>query len=646
MPNTVPELTNYAANAYNAKDGNFLSKPVFALTYNQGRTINWGPDGAQKQLPDQISASTTTTHYELMQTLLLETQSDYDRSFSASANVEYTGVAFSGSIQSSFFYHGNLFSSTSSKYALNFYLQSVLRFERIQMDRSALDNAFIAAIQSLPLDISSIDNQQKYFDFFDSYGTHYTRLGTMGGTIVMETEIDDRLLVSHTSLEVSAAISAGYQGVIASGSLDVNAAYKSSSFLSQNRSSMNVTLHVLGGSYAPDKSISSWVDSIYSTPSLLLDVPTLQKTHLTKLEAISKLVSIAGGNQAIAGNIESLLHIYMMQDDYKDGLLTSPQDLAFDNVYRAQDGDGFVMATIQQTPGQTMASIHAFSGADDDPTEVIATASQQYVIDRDKHIPYASLTMPVVKDTFYFSQKVVSAGNPITSLQFVGFGNTAQQAPGMSPWQSVPVNTDLIAKVDGFVVAYVDWNNQDGARSYIQGQQMLSNNQYTTVAGASQHFYTGSTTGIPTNSFCMPIRKDTRYRVDFTSTVPELRPTSRAFFISLPEALVFFQPFQRRTEERVYQALTDGFLVAYLFKVQNGDRGYVDLYAHLDDNNLIQLGKRASTSIHYFVNTDIFVPYSTAMIPVPKNAHYTARFTKTALNPGVQLLWMPLGIQQ
>jgi len=132
--NPPPQLTNYVENAYNAKQGNFLSKPVFALTYENGKKIDWGMLRPEKRdIPDQISASTDTTHYELRSSQFLENTSDYDYTFSASVSAEYSGVTYSGSVQSKHLYHGQLFTSTSSTYALNFYLQSVLTFERFEV---------------------------------------------------------------------------------------------------------------------------------------------------------------------------------------------------------------------------------------------------------------------------------------------------------------------------------------------------------------------------------------------------------------------------------------------------------------------------------------------------------------------------------
>ncbi|HEX8247143.1 MAG TPA: MAC/perforin domain-containing protein, partial [Pyrinomonadaceae bacterium] len=556
-PTPPPELVNYVANAYNAKDGNFLSKPVFALTYNNGHTIPWGSPGVTKDIPDQISAGIATNFYNITNSLLLEEKSDYDRSFSASVNAEYSGVTYSGSVQSSLLYHGSLFSSTSSFYALNFYLQSILTFERLD---TTLDADFAAALKSLPEDISSPDNQQKYFDFFDSYGTHYTTSGTMGGTIIMETDIQQSLLETASELEITAAVSVGYEAIVSSGSLDVSTAYKNSEFLSQNQNSISISLSVLGGLYAPGEPIINWVNSIYNTPSLLLSVPSLS-TQMTSLQSISDLVAIAGASAQIAANINSLVHNYVMLATLDDGsLLSSPGPIDFDTVYNTSSegivaGDGFVICSIEAAAEGDRGYVYAFDDTDSDPTTVIATASQHYYTEHDRWISGASSTMPTPNGTYFTIHETPTGGTPNTSLQFIGLGNVGEE--GMGSWQKIDLNTDLTAPADGFISAYVDWNGSDGARGYVQG---IQNN--VVVAAASQHYYSESDIVVPTNSFCMPICQGTPYSVAFIATGES--PAAQAFFVPLSEAYVFFQRFQSRTENRVYQALTDGFLVAYL----------------------------------------------------------------------------------
>lgn len=636
--NTPPELTNYVANAYNAKDGNFLGKPVFALTYNEGKTVLWGPERIDKDIPDQISASIGTDHKEVSESLLMEGKADYDRSFSASVDAQYSGVTYSGSIQSSLLYHGNLFSSSSSFYALNFYLQTILTFER--HDNTALEPDFAAAVNLLPEDISSPDNQQKYFDFFDDYGTHYASFGTMGGTIVMETDIQDSLLETSTETEVSAAVSAGYNGVVSSGSLNASTAYSSSEFLSEHRSSISIYLNVMGGLYAPGEPIINWVNSTYDTPRLVLRVPSVSQ-EVTTLECISNLVAVAGASAQIAENIVSSIHNYVMQATLEDGsLLTSPNTIDFDRVYNTSSGgtvagDGFVICSIESVANGDRGYVQAFDSTNPDPTTLLTTASQHYYTNHDHETPSASLTMPTPNGTNFTIHKQSTAGSPLTSLKFIGLGNVGEE--GLGSWQAIDLGSTMSAPADGFVTAYVDWNNSDGARSYVQGFQ---NNEI--IAAASQHYYYHTDTLIPTNSFCMPICKGTPYSVVFSPTAGS--PTAQAFFVPLSEAYLFFESFQSRSANKVYQAQTDGFLVAYLYEQANGDRGFVDLYSYPDENELIKLGKLASTSIHSWNGSDIQIPYNSAMIPVSRNNSYTVNFTPTAGKPAVKLLWMPLGV--
>lgn len=637
-PNPPPELVNYVANAYNAKDGNFLSKPVFFLSYVQNQTIDWGPEREKRDIPDQIRASTATTHYETNDSLLMEEKADYDRSFSVSVDAEFSGVSFSGSLQSSLLYHGSLFSSTSSFYSLNLYLQSVLAFERKDLK---LDSDFVKAITTLPTEIGAVKNQQAYFQFFDDYGTHYTTFGTMGGTIVMETDIKDSILDTSTMLDVSVGVRAGYQGVLRSGSLDVKAAYSSSEFLSKHRNEVSITLNVMGGLYAPDEKIVEWAKSIYNTPSLLLNVPKLASNQLTRLKCISALVATAGGNPVIAQNINALIHSYLLAATQDDGLLTSPKDIPFGQVQDANSGDGFVISFIEETGNGARGYIQALDDKNANPTTMRAAASQHYFTNSDKWVTSTSLTMPTPHGTTYLGESVPTFGSPRMMQRFVGLGDSGEQA--MGPWQDVELNSDIKVLTDGFVVAYVDWNNRDGARGYVQGLQKSGNGTYTVVAAASQHYYTGSDIQVPSNSFCMPVRKDTTYRVDLVVT--SSGSTAKAYFVPLSEALVLFDSFQSRKENVIYQAHTDGFLIAYLYTNNDGDRGHVDLFAYPDQNELTRLGKLATTSVHYYTNRDIQVPYNTATIPVSKNSFYIASFTRTAGSPNVQVLWIPLGIK-
>ena len=129
---TPPELLNFVGNAFNAKEGNFLSSPVFKLSFKDKHTIQWGLDTKTTlSIPDQISASVTTLGHGQTTNSLLSKEADYDKEFSAAIGVEFSGLSFSGSANSSYLYHGNLFTNTTRSYSLDQFLQSVLTFERI-----------------------------------------------------------------------------------------------------------------------------------------------------------------------------------------------------------------------------------------------------------------------------------------------------------------------------------------------------------------------------------------------------------------------------------------------------------------------------------------------------------------------------------
>ncbi|MGK7918248.1 MAG: MAC/perforin domain-containing protein [Prochloraceae cyanobacterium] len=391
-------------------------------------------------------------------------------------DAEFSGVTYSGSIQSSLLYHGSLFSDTSSSYALNFYLQSVLNFERISS--SSLETDFIEAVQALPTTITIVEEQQKYFDFFDDYGTHYTSFATMGGTIVMETQIDDSVFESYSSVEVTAGVSAGYNSVISNGTLSASAAYSSTTNTFLKDTSSKVTLNVMGGIYFSGESISDWATSIYSTPSILLTVPTQTgSSKLTTLTAISNLVQYAVTDKTdaenIANNINNLFHSYMMQDAYADSLLTSPQDINFsqvdpDSALPVSQGDGFVISTVQETQSGSRGYIQAFDDTTPNPTTIRATASQHFDSGNDTWIPYASLTMPTPANTSYTSEFTPTLSSS-ASLKFVGLGNIGEE--GMGEWQELKfVDHEPIiqtAENDGFVLAYVDGNNTNKRQSRI-----------------------------------------------------------------------------------------------------------------------------------------------------------------------------------
>lgn len=635
MPNPPPELLNYVVNAYNAKDGDFLSRPVFKVSYNKGQTIQW--HGAPADIPDQVSASAGTRSITSNTALLMETKADYDRTFSASVDAAYSGITYSGSVQSSLLYHGNLFSSTSAYYALNFMQQVILTFQRVGPLPADLDPDFAASLRALPQQISSAEQINAYYAFFNAYGTHYATLGALGGTIVMESEISDSVFESTNQLDVSVGITAGFEAVIGSGSLNVSTAYSESDFLSTHRNQIALTINALGGLYTQDATISSWQTSLYSAPVLVFNVPTRPSPPLSALQCISALVALADASPVIASNIDTLIQGYVNNDLSEDGLLSTPTPSPLSVVDTAGQADGFLLATIEATTDGPRGYVQCFDDPSEDPTTVRGCAGQHWFTVRDHWIPVTSAMIPTPHGTSFTTVFTPTAAEPRCTALHCGLGNIGDASLGA--WQAITVNKAINAPSDGFVVAFIDCNDVDGARGYIQCA-IKGANGIQTIAGASQHYFLKSDIQVRCNSFCVPMRSGVTYDVAFLATA--LTPTAQAYFVPLGASYALLEP-QSRRPDITYQAQTDGFLLVYLYAQHDGDRGRIDLYTHRDPGELMKLGRLSATSVHYFTGSDTFVPHNTATIPVTRKNFYRVGFTPTSGQPAVSALWIPLG---
>jgi len=629
MPNHVPQLKNYVSNALNAKTGDFLSKPVFVLSYDMGKTVHWGSASDIRDIPDQIAANTVTTHYSKNHSLTLQNKADYDRSFSISIGAEYSGVSFSGSARSSLFYHGSLFSDVASTNALNFYVQTVLAFERLSDD---LDPQFEAALGNLPQNPGSPD---AYYDFFDEYGTHYVHAGTMGGVVVVETTIENSLFETFSELEVEAAISAGYRKAVSSGKLDVEAIYNASSFLSEHRNAIQIDINVTGGLYNPAGILSEWFHSIYNTPSILLNLPGMADDSFTSLRPISDLA----GNAAVAANINRLLTHYLAKTDNEDGLFTTPKEVNLGHVYNASSGAGFVVGNLQATANGDRSVLRAYDAHNDNPTDIRATASQHFYTQSDHYIYASSLSMPTPMGTHFTVEGEITFGRPSMTAKIIGIGNSDDNA--LTPYADVALNQKLTAPSDGFVVAWVTGSNAENVASTIVGKQWISG-QAVAVAGSSQHWWPAFDIHVPTNSFCMPVRKNTEYEVTLQTNGA---PVAKAAFVGVSDDFEL-QTSSARKHNRVYTAQTDGFLTAFIQTNGNGDRAMVNVFANPNESLLAKHSPFAETSVHDYDGSHIAVPYNTVTVPIAKGSYYKAEFVPTWGSPSITLNWTPFVIKK
>lgn len=628
--NKIAQLDDYTSKAFNIKDGTFLGTSVFNLSFDKQNTIDW--NGIDKLVPDQISATTSSIFYSSKKTILLENESDYDRTYSASIDAEYSGIAYSGSVNSNYMFHGNLFQSDSCTYGLDFYVQALLMFKRSPLSAADLDSRFVASLSALPQFIDKDADRRQYIKFFDEYGTHYLSEGSVGGTITMETEIHDSLFKSTKESEIKMAINAGYQGVISNGKFSVQEAYKASEFLRQHENSISISLSVMGGIYAPDGSIGDWQRSIYSTPIILLAVPSQSKTLSSTLLCISRLTAIAGiaNDETIAKNIKTMLADYIETDEDHDGIIGSGRKIGLNQVKMAETGSGFVQANIRETRNGDRGYILGFDDDVMDPKQLRTCASQHYYTDSDVWASSASFLLPVVQGSTYKTTAMETSGNPAMNARFIGFGNTEVSALG--GYETIQTNRDIVAQEDGFVVACL-YAGTDGDRGYLNG--IIGGKIY---AGSSVHVYGESDHIVPYNGFTMPVRKGDPYRVQYTPTSG--KPTVYAFFVRFQQEGLAYRDYEILDENIEFTAITDGFLMAYMHAATNGDRGEVEISCYPDKNDPTALQMDAVTSVHYYSDHDTHLPYQTATLPVPKGFNFTSLLKATSGKPKLQLCWV------
>ena len=468
----------------------------------------------------------------------------------------------------------------------------------------------------------------------------------MGGTVVMETSVDDSLVESLSEQEITAGIQAGYDGIVNSGKLSVETAFNNSQFLRTHREKVSVRLDVVGGVLSSEDDIHQWHNSIFDTPSILFNTPNVNN-NFTELVAISALVGQAGLDDRIARNINSLIKAYMIPAELRDGLLTQAIPVDFNRVSDAKRGDGFYVASVKKKSNGDRGYIKAFSAAGGNPSILRATASQHFFThedDVDHQVPSAALTMPVPKNHASTVVDTATALEPDYSLNFIGLGDVDDSILG--EYQKINLDQTYTFEQPGFVVAYIDWGGADGSRGYIVGQQQLPGiDHMIDIVGASEHNFVGSDIIVPTNSFYMPVPAGNSVRVAFF--VSAITAIAEAFFIPITNELVELKPVAFRNPDLTYQAQTDGFLTAMLFprftgQFEDGDRGHVDIYSS-PDPNFTGVAPLASTSIHFFGGSDTIVPYGSATIPVAKGNYYKADFKSTALDAQIAMHWIALG---
>ena len=621
----VCDATEYGINMLN---GRYAISPTFVLSFTKNNKIPWN-DG-DRTYPDQIKAFANSAFKSSSKTILMESEADYDRVYSASVSAEYSGVAFSATASSDFMYHGNLFTSDSTTYGLDYRVQRLCYFNRsTSIHQQNLTDDFVSSIQALPEDITSQDNQDVYRDFFENYGTHYLSMGSIGGSYYMETSIADSVFKNKTEEEIKIAVSMGYQGLVSSGKFSAEAAYKASDFLNQHRNEISIGIEILGGTYAPNKDITAWVTSLYQYPTVILGIPSSTDTLGSTLRSISRLAVIAGASTTIKANIETLIRKFTSSAQDSTGLITDRKDAPLNTVAHAPLGCGFISSTVASRNNGDRGWVRCYLGSTVNPTQEVAAASQHFYTDHDDMIPYSSLLTPLPMGQNYKLTTQATAGNPAFSANFFGFGTDT--VPALGAMVTKAVNIDYVAETDGLLCGVLDINH-NGDRGYLLAQV-----NGTMRAGCSVHQYDDSDHYFPCNSFTLPIRAGEHYKVVYFPTCNQ--PTAKVNFVPITAPNVKLQPAQQLSPGTNYTATLDGFVVCYLDADQNGERGYLTLTTQPQGGGASSLSASASTAVHAYTGSDTWIRYNTATLPVAKGDTYSCAYTPTCGYPSLNIYW-------
>lgn len=279
-----------------------------------------------------------------------------------------------------------------------------------------------------------------------------------------------------------------------------------------------------------------------------------------------------------------------------------------------------------------------------DATEAIALASQHFYTSGFQNIwvPMASTGIPVPAGKLFEVRADVTNPDPSFGCRYAQFDAAA---PGLGDWVQLVTNNkpapavdaptlfQKTASSDGFLLASIDCSATDGARGYIELQHTDGQN-FTRVAGATAQYYTVSNRYVPWNSFCVPIRNGTVWQLAYETT--STGANFNAWWI--PFTSNVFQESVPATSAQ--QATSDGFLSGWVRAENDGDRGYLRLWASPTQNHR-PIGMEASASAHYYTTNDMHVRTNSAMIPVKEGWWYQVTQTPTWGKPSFSVRFTP-----
>jgi hypothetical protein len=193
------------------------------------------------------------------------------------------------------------------------------------------------------------------------------------------------------------------------------------------------------------------------------------------------------------------------------------------------------------------------------------------------------------------------------------------------------INRNYQAATDGFLSAWVNTNNQVlGAEIHAHTDGNSDPKTERSAAGV----HTSGNDHMTSASLFTPVRAKDWYSV---TDLPGNPATSQIFFQPFPLELGEWATLS--ANQRYTGRDQDGFVVATMAYAQNGARGSIIGKQTVNGT----LTACAASSVHFYINSDVYVAVESFCMPVVKGSDFQIDFLPTCGSPSVTVSWIPMG---
>lgn len=620
MPPNLGDTIRYA---YNVLQDGFVGLPIFKITFDEGNTAFYGPDGAEKEyaIPDGVSFSQSPVSYQVQKSIVIKTASDYNDQLSAAVSGKFSGISYRGSGSSTLALQLDLSQELYSNRFVDIYNVQTYEAARHAV-QPYLTPEFQDALRALPDPGKDgrIDTGP-YFKLFDNYGTHYLSAAGYGGSYFMCTTVSESTTEKAGSMELSVNLQAGFDKALQSGEMEASAVIKSSSFLSQYLQESDINFLCIG---ALTRSIDEFERAVWKSPRMILN-----SFKNTNFQPISTLCETDAKTIAM----EKAMELYILTNRGKDdGLIGSPV-IVPKNWEFPVDRDGFLVMKASAGSGVVMSQVelHVLDGT----SEVGMNESICYYPLQNANAPTNSLSIPVNQNGSY----VCKAPDSINTDQRAMILSTVSGDPLFESFHEITNQIDAgaaLAKADGFLL--VTGTLAEGAGDQLRVDVGASEQEMELMGGCSLSF-DASHLQMPNNSCLVPIQQGHYYKM---TSEAKSGKNFRCYLKCAANQINILDEMRPVVRDVTYTATVDGFLVATAQAKDDGTEALLSCQVFAEGLSTIA----QQTYIGNYSGFNTRMQLATVFIPVAKGLNYQVYCDSPVGSIDITAHFFPIGFRQ